>query len=174
MLLCQLYVRLRLLFETLLPITIQKLTSNTNILAHLPIYLEAEDRRSMFIAIDDLCPEWNEYGVDQIVGANLSAEPDFEDFRQYASGLRDSSSKRPASASTFSSSSATSAALRTCMTMPTLDLFPIPEVDILQLPTDITQPTTHVQPERNAAPAPTASSPLRKSLRRRPATKNSV
>lgn len=56
--------------------------------AQIAIYIEREDERVIFKTHDDLVPEWNNHGTVYFTPANLPAEPDFEESRQYITDIR--------------------------------------------------------------------------------------
>ncbi|KAJ3499537.1 hypothetical protein NLG97_g240 [Lecanicillium saksenae] len=132
------------------------------------IHVQTDDERIMFSAID-LCPDWNECGADQATTANLSAEPNFDEFPQYTSSLRASSSERHALSAASSSTSGASPSTAV-PSRPTLDIFSMPDLEDFHLSVAIAPPAIHIQ--SNASLAPTSSPALKMNVRRVPPSKS--
>lgn len=147
-------------------------SGNTDYTARIPIYMETENRRHTFNANDDFCPEWNEYGVDQIATTHLPPKPDFEEFRRYASSLRASLTESPSmnGASSFSNAASVVSLPSSAMEgLPPLDIFSTPELDILQLSAYINPSLSPAQTTTRATLVPWRSSTLTRNRRRGPA-----
>ncbi|KAJ3498568.1 hypothetical protein NLG97_g1025 [Lecanicillium saksenae] len=145
---------------------------NTDYGARIPIYMETEDGRRTFKAIDDSCPEWNKYGVDPIATVNLPTEPDFEEFRQYASSVRATLTENLSKNGVYSSSngaSLVSLPSSAIESLPSLDIFSTPKMGILQLMADTKPSLSPTQTTTRARLAPLRSSTLKRNRRRGPA-----
>ncbi len=151
-------------------------SGNTDYAARIPIYMKTEDGRHTFKDVDDFCPEWNEYGVDQPATANLPAEPDFEEFCRYASSVRATLTESPSMNGAYSSSNAASVVSLPSSAMeslPSLAIFSTPKLDILRLSADSKPSLSPTQTTTRATSVPLRSSTLNRNRRRGPAGGNS-
>ena len=104
------------------------LTTKTG--ARIAIYMERGSERVLFRTHEDVMPQWDALGADQITAAGLPTSPDFTEFR-YSSSTE--MSKSP-SASNLSSLGAAKPLHTTSLSSPpTLDSFSIPGLEELQL-----------------------------------------